>query len=70
MSWIRVALGLFAFAGITTVRLFPPWRGFEPMKGTWRWEQGDALMRAARENKIEISAILMGSPPERTLAKE
>jgi len=52
-----------AAAGITNVRLFPEWRGFEPMKGTWNWKDGDALVKSAADNAIEINAILMGSPP-------
>jgi hypothetical protein len=24
-------------AGVSTVRLFPEWRGFEPQSGTWQW---------------------------------
>ena len=50
-------------AGVTTVRLFPEWRDFEPTKGTWQWERADALVDAAAKNKIEINAILMGSSP-------
>src|ERR1700692_2236175 len=50
-------------AGVTTVRLFPEWRAFEPTKGTWKWDRADALMEAAAKNKIEINAILMGSSP-------
>jgi hypothetical protein len=50
-------------AGVTTVRLFPEWRDFEPTKGTWKWDRGDALVEAAAKNKIEINAILMGSSP-------
>ncbi|MBN9121369.1 MAG: hypothetical protein J0I06_19825 [Planctomycetes bacterium] len=50
-----------AEAGVTTVRLFPEWRGFEPKKGTWEWAGGDALVKHAADNKLEISAILMGS---------
>ncbi len=50
-----------AEAGVTTVRLFPEWRGFEPKKGTWKWDDGDKLVKQAAENKIEINAILMGS---------
>ena len=49
---------------MTTVRMFPEWRGFEPKTGTWNWAGGDALVKAASENRIEINAILMGSPPE------
>ena len=52
-----------ASAGISTVRLFPEWRDFEPTKGTWKWDRADALVEAAALNEIEISAILMGSPP-------
>src|SRR5262245_17558946 len=52
-----------AAAGVTTVRLFPEWPGIEPKKGTWTWDQADALVRHADENQIEISGILMGSPP-------
>jgi hypothetical protein len=51
-------------AGVTTVRLFPEWRDFEPARGTWKWERADALIEAAAKNNIEISAILMGSSPE------
>ena len=50
-------------AGVTTVRLFPEWRDFEPTKGTWKWDRADALVEAAARNNIEINAILMGSPP-------
>jgi hypothetical protein len=50
-------------AGVTSVRLFPEWRDFEPTKGTWQWDRADALVEAAVKNKIEINAILMGSSP-------
>jgi hypothetical protein len=52
-----------ASAGVSTVRLFPEWRSFEPKKGTWKWDDGDKLVKAATDNKLEINAILMGSPP-------
>jgi thioredoxin len=52
-----------AEAGVTSVRLFPEWRGVEPKKGMWKWDDPDALVRAADQNKLEITAILMGSPP-------
>ena len=52
-----------AAAGVVSVRLFPEWRNFEPKKGTWNWENGDALDKAAADNKLEINAVLMGSPP-------
>ena len=50
-------------AGVRTVRLFPEWRNFEPKKGTWSWQDGDALVKDAADNNLEIGAILMGSPP-------
>jgi len=50
-------------AGVTTVRLFPEWRSFEPTAGTWNWTDGDALLKSATENSLTINAILMGSPP-------
>lgn len=50
-------------AGITSVRLFPEWRGFEPKRGQWKWDDGDLLMKSAASNRLEITAILMGSPP-------
>ncbi len=50
-------------AGIPWVRLFPEWRGLEPAQGTWKWEKLDAMLKSAAENKIQISAILMGSMP-------
>jgi hypothetical protein len=52
-----------AAAGVTSVRLFPEWRTLEPTKGTWRWDDADALVKAAGENHLEITGILMGSPP-------
>jgi hypothetical protein len=52
-----------AAAGVTTVRLFPEWRGTEPAKGNWQWDRTDALPKAAAMNKIEINGILMGSTP-------
>ena len=53
-----------AAAGVTTVRMFPEWRSFEPKTGTWNWTGGDALVQAATDNRIEINAILMGAAPE------
>ncbi|WP_460425399.1 endo-1,4-beta-xylanase [Azotobacter armeniacus] len=50
-------------AGITTVRLFPSWRGIETEKGTWKWDDADSLIKVASENNIEISGLLLGSPP-------
>jgi hypothetical protein len=50
-------------AGVTTLRLFPEWRQFEPEKGVWKWERADGLLAAAAKEMIEINAILMGSPP-------
>src|SRR5262245_8931185 len=41
-------------AGVTTVRLFPEWRGFEPKSGTWKWDHGDALVKNAAANRIVI----------------
>ncbi len=50
-------------AGVTSVRLFPEWRSVEPRKGEWNWQRSDALVRAAGDNQIELTAILMGSVP-------
>ncbi len=52
-----------AAAGVTSVRLFPEWRGVEPRPGEWRWDDADALVKSARENGLAINGILMGSPP-------
>jgi hypothetical protein len=52
-----------AQVGITSVRLFPEWRTLEPRKGTWKWDDADALVKSAGENQLEITGILMGSPP-------
>jgi hypothetical protein len=52
-----------AAAGVTNVRLFPEWRVLEPRKGTRKWDDADALVKAAGENGLEITGILMGSPP-------
>src|SRR5581483_7766179 len=52
-----------AAAGVTSVRLFPEWRVLEPKKGTWKWDDADALVKAAADNHLEITGILMGSPP-------
>jgi hypothetical protein len=52
-----------AAAGITSVRLFPEWRGLEPKKGMWKWDDADTLVKSAADNRLEITAILMGSPP-------
>lgn len=53
-----------AAAGITTARLFPEWRGVEPEKGAWRWDDADSLVKVAHENSIEISGLLFGSSPD------
>lgn len=50
-------------AGVSTIRLFPEWRGFEPQKGQWKWEDGDRLVKSATQHRLQINAILMGSPP-------
>lgn len=50
-------------AGVSTIRLFPEWRGIEPQKGQWKWEDGDRLVKSAAQHRLQINAILMGSPP-------
>ncbi len=50
-------------AGVTTVRLFPEWNGFESATGTLDWKNGDLLIKTAKQHQLEINAILMGSPP-------
>ncbi|HZZ72079.1 MAG TPA: hypothetical protein VFE24_07480 [Pirellulales bacterium] len=52
-----------AAAGITSVRLFPEWRGIETATGVWNWSASDLLVKSAADNHLEINAILMGSPP-------
>ncbi|HEX4609048.1 MAG TPA: hypothetical protein VH092_12650, partial [Urbifossiella sp.] len=52
-----------AAAGVTSVRLFPEWPGVQPKKGVWKWDDADTLVKTAGENRIEITGILMGSPP-------
>ena len=52
-----------ADAEIRTVRLFPEWNGFESPKGTWNWANGDRLVKSAKDHRLEINGILMGSPP-------
>ncbi len=50
-------------AGVSTVRLFPEWPGFEARKGQMNWSDGDRLLKSASEHRLEINAILMGSAP-------
>jgi hypothetical protein len=52
-----------AEAGVSTIRMFPEWRGFEPKSGTWHWADGDRLVKSAADYQLEINGILMGSPP-------
>lgn len=52
-----------ASAGVTTVRLFPSWRTIETIEGAWHWDKVDSLVATAAENRIEISGLLLGSPP-------
>ncbi len=52
-----------ADAGVSTVRLFPEWRGFESSTGQWKWDDGDLLVRSAAQHGLQINAVLMGSPP-------
>lgn len=51
-----------AAAGVTSVRLFPGWRGCEPKPGEWDWDRADGLLKSAADNNLEITAVLMGSP--------
>ena len=53
-----------AAAGVKTVRLFPEWRSIEPQKGQFKWDDTDLLVKNAAANKLEINAVLMGSPPD------
>lgn len=50
-------------AGVSTIRMFPEWRGFEPQKGQWKWIDGDRLVKSAAQHRLQINAVLMGSPP-------
>lgn len=50
-------------AGVSTIRLFPEWHGVEPTKGQWKWDDSDRLMKSAAQHRVQINAILMGSPP-------
>lgn len=52
-----------AEAGVSTVRLFPEWRGFESPAGQWKWNDGDLLVKSASQHRLQINAVLMGSPP-------
>lgn len=47
-------------AGVEWIRLSPEWRGIEPVKGSWKWDNFDALLASADSNSLRISAILMG----------
>jgi hypothetical protein len=50
-------------AGAATARAFPEWPGVEPRKGEWHWEKADALVKAATDNHIEVTAVMMGTVP-------
>ena len=50
-------------AGAVTARAFPEWPVIEPREGAWNWEKADALVHAATENHIEITACMMGTVP-------
>lgn len=50
-------------AGCSSVRFFPEWNGVEPVKGTWKWDRADELLKSATEHRLEVTAVLMGSPP-------
>ncbi|TWT34742.1 glycoside hydrolase family protein [Blastopirellula retiformator] len=52
-----------ASAGVTSVRLFPGWRSFQPELGQWNWKQGDQLVESAQQHDLQLTAILMGTPP-------
>jgi hypothetical protein len=49
--------------GVTTVRAFPEWPSIEPRQGEWHWERADALLQAAGNDQLEVTAIVMGSVP-------
>ncbi|MCC9608660.1 hypothetical protein LOC68_09155 [Blastopirellula sp. JC732] len=51
-------------AGVTSVRLFPGWRTFQPQLDQWNWKEGDQLVESAKKNNLQLNAILMGSPPD------
>ena len=50
-------------AGAATARAFPEWPVIAPRKGEWHWEKADALVKAAVDNHIEITACMMGTVP-------
>lgn len=50
-------------AGLGSVRFFPEWNGVERKKGAWNWARTDALVNAAVENKLRVTAVMMGSVP-------
>jgi len=45
-------------AGVTTVRQFPEWPGFQPAPGQWSFASGDRLILDARKNSLEIFGVL------------
>jgi hypothetical protein len=50
-------------AGVTTVRLFPEWRGVEPTQGNWKWDSADRIVDAAAKHNLTVNGVLMGSTP-------
>lgn len=50
-------------AGLGSVRFFPEWNGVERKKGEWNWARTDALVDSAVQNKLRVTAVMMGSVP-------
>lgn len=52
-----------AEAGVSWVRMGPYWGAVEPVKGEWKWDSFDEVVKVADENHLLISAVVMGSHP-------
>lgn len=56
------SLDLLVAGGFHTVRQRFPWAEIEPVRGEYRWEVWDAIVRDCRGRGLEIIAVLDGSP--------
>jgi hypothetical protein len=55
-------LSLIRAANVGWVRINIPWREVNPQRGSWSWNNTDAMVRSARAKGLKVLAILSTAP--------